>query len=67
LKGKVNINELEIKSQKSNDRNYYTSINKFKNGFKPRTNLIQDENCDMVAYTSNHSILNMWKNHSVGF
>jgi hypothetical protein len=52
-------------SQKNNVRKYYTSINKLKNGCKPRTNLIKDENCDKVAYT--YSVLNMWKNHSVGF
>ena len=36
-------------------------INKFKKGYQPRTNRVQDEKGDLV--TDCHSILARWRNH----
>jgi hypothetical protein len=41
-------------------RNLYTGINKFKEGYQPRNNIIKVENGNLIA--DFHSILNMWKN-----
>jgi len=30
-------------------------------GYQPRTNLVQDENCDLPV--GSHNILNRWKNY----
>jgi len=39
----------------------YRGINEFKKGYQPRTNLVKDENGDLLA--DSHSILNRWKNY----
>jgi hypothetical protein len=36
-------------------------MNEFKRGYKPRNNLLKDENDDLLA--DSHSILNRWKNY----
>jgi hypothetical protein len=36
-------------------------INCFKRGYKPRSNLVKDENGDLLA--DSHNILNRWKNY----
>ena len=48
--------------QNKNIRGMYNSINKFKKGYQPRNNFVQDEKCDLVADPC--SILNKWKQHS---
>jgi hypothetical protein len=44
-----------------NIRDLYRGINKFKRGYKPRSNLVKDENGDLLA--DSHNILNGWKNY----
>jgi len=39
----------------------YRGINEFKKGYQPRTNIVKDENGDLIA--DSHSILNRWKNY----
>jgi hypothetical protein len=39
---KDKINELESNSKNKNIRNQYRGINEFKNGYRPRTNLVND-------------------------
>jgi hypothetical protein len=36
-------------------------INEFKKGYQPRSNLVKDENGDLLA--DSHNILNRWKNY----
>jgi hypothetical protein len=42
-----------------NIRDLYRGINEFKGGYKPRNNLVKDENGDLLA--DSHNILNRWK------
>jgi hypothetical protein len=58
LKGK--INELETDNKKKNIRDLYRGINEFKKGYKPRINIIKDENGNLLADPQN--VLNSWKN-----
>jgi hypothetical protein len=41
--------------------NLYRGINDFKRGYQPRSNLVKDENGDLLA--DSHNILNRWKNY----
>jgi hypothetical protein len=41
---KCKINELEPYGKNKNIRDLYRGINEFKNGYKPRSNLVTDEN-----------------------
>jgi hypothetical protein len=47
LKGK--INELETNNKNKNIRDLYRGINEFKKGYQPRTNIIKDENGNLLA------------------
>jgi hypothetical protein len=38
----------------------YRGIGEFKRGYQPRSNLVKDENGDLLA--DPHNILNRWKN-----
>jgi hypothetical protein len=59
LKGK--INELETNNKiKKNIRDLYRGINEFKKGYRPRINIIRDENGNLIA--DPQSVLNRWKN-----
>jgi hypothetical protein len=58
LKGK--INELESNSKNKNIRDLYRGINDFKKGYQPRTNLVKDDKCELLA--DPHKIVNMWMN-----
>jgi hypothetical protein len=58
---KAEINELERNSKNKNIRDLYGGINDFKRGYQPRTNVVKDENGDLVA--DSHSILARWRNH----
>jgi hypothetical protein len=42
-------------------RDLYGGINEFKMGYRPRNNLVKDENDDLLA--ESHNILNRWKNY----
>jgi hypothetical protein len=58
---KDKINELPMNSNKKNIRDLYRGINKFKKGYQPRNNYVNDENGDLLA--DFHNILNRWKNY----
>jgi hypothetical protein len=47
LKGK--INEVEINNKNKNIRDLYKGISGFKKGYQPRTNIIKDENGNLLA------------------
>jgi C4-type Zn-finger protein len=46
---KSKINELETNSKNKNIRELYRGINDFKKGYQPRTNILKDENGNLVA------------------
>ncbi|PNF41580.1 hypothetical protein B7P43_G12088 [Cryptotermes secundus] len=54
LKGK--IDELAMNSKNKNIRDLYRGINDFKRGYQPSSNLVKDENGDLLA--DSHNILN---------
>jgi hypothetical protein len=58
---KNKINELETDSKNKYIRQLYRSTNEFKKGDQPRTNMVKEENVDLLAHS--HSILNRWKNY----
>jgi hypothetical protein len=39
----------------------FSSLNYFKRGYQPRSNLVKDENGDLLA--DSHKILNKWNNY----
>jgi hypothetical protein len=54
-------NELARNGRNKNIRDLYRGMNEFKKGYQPRTNLVKDENDDLLA--DSHNILNRWKNY----
>jgi hypothetical protein len=56
---KDKITELAKHSKKKNNRDLYRGIKGFKKGYQPRTNLVKDENGDVLA--DSHNILNRCK------
>jgi hypothetical protein len=58
---KDKINELESDSKNKNIRGLYRSINEFKKGYQPRTNLVKDEKGDLLA--DPYNIMNRWMNY----
>jgi hypothetical protein len=56
---KNKINELETNCKKRNIGDLYRGINEFKRGYQSRSNLVKDENGDLLADSRN--ILNKWK------
>jgi hypothetical protein len=58
---KDKVNELATNSKNKNIRDLYRGINEFKRGYQLRTNLVKDENGDLLA--NFHNILNRWKNY----
>jgi hypothetical protein len=58
---KEKIDELATNSNSKNIRDLYRGENDFKRGNKPRSNLVKDENGDLLA--DSHNILNRWKNY----
>jgi hypothetical protein len=59
LKGK--INELAMNSKNKNIRDLYRGINEFKKSYQHRSNLVSDENGDLLA--DSNTILNRWKSY----
>jgi hypothetical protein len=57
---KAKIDELDTNSKTKIIRDLYRSVNEFKRGYQPRTNIVNDEKGDLV--TDSHSILARWKN-----
>jgi hypothetical protein len=55
---KDKINELARNSKNKNIRGLYRGRNEFRKGYKPRSNLVKDENGDLA---DSHYILNRWK------
>jgi hypothetical protein len=55
------MNELATNSENKNIRDLYRGINEYKRGCHPRSNLVKDENGDLL--TDSHIILNRWKNY----
>jgi hypothetical protein len=53
---KDKINELVTDSKNKNIRGLYRGINEFKRSYQPRSNLLNIENVDLLAYS--HNILN---------
>jgi hypothetical protein len=53
-------NELGTNSKNKNIRSLYRGTNEFKMGYQPRTNLVKDENGDVLA--DSHSILKRLRN-----
>jgi hypothetical protein len=53
---KDKINELATNSVNKNIRDLYRKINEFKRGHQSRSNLVKDENCELLA--DSHNILN---------
>jgi hypothetical protein len=53
------INELETNNKNKNIRDLYRGINEFKKGYKPRINIIKEENGNLLADPQN--VLNRWK------
>ncbi|PNF41987.1 ELAV-like protein 4 [Cryptotermes secundus] len=58
---KDKIDELAMNSKNKNIRDLYRRINDFKKGYKPSSNLVKDENGDLLA--DSHNILNRWRNY----
>jgi hypothetical protein len=58
---KAKIDELETNNKIKNIRDLSRSISDFKEDYRPRTDIVQDENGDLVADC--HSILARWRNH----
>ncbi|PNF41609.1 hypothetical protein B7P43_G10463 [Cryptotermes secundus] len=58
---KDKIDDLAMNSKNKNIRDLYRGINDFKRGYQPSSNLVMDENGDLLA--DSHNILNMWKNY----
>jgi hypothetical protein len=52
-----------MNSKNKNIRDLYRGINYFKRGYQPRSNLVKNENGDLLA--DSHNILNRWKNYRV--
>jgi hypothetical protein len=50
---------LATNSKNKNIRDLYRGINGFKRGYQPRSNLVKDRKCDLLADSDN--ILNRWK------
>jgi hypothetical protein len=51
-----------VNSKNRNFRDLYRGTNEFNKGYQPRSNLVKNENGDLLADI--HSILNTWKNIS---
>ncbi|PNF30898.1 hypothetical protein B7P43_G05207 [Cryptotermes secundus] len=58
---KDKIDELAMNSKNKNIRDLYRGINDFKRGYQPSSNLVKDENGDLLA--DSHNILNRWRNY----
>jgi hypothetical protein len=50
-----------VNSKNKNIRELYRGINEFKRGYQPRSNLVRDENGDLLAESNN--TVNRWKSY----
>jgi hypothetical protein len=53
--------ELATNSKNKNIRDLYGRKNEFRMGYKPKSNLVGDENSDLLSDC--HTILNRWKKY----
>ena len=58
---KAKIEDLETNSKIKNIRGLYRGINIFKKGYQPRTNVVKDEKCGLVADC--YSIVARWRDY----
>jgi hypothetical protein len=58
---KNKIIELATSSKNKNIRDLYKGTSEFKKCYQPRTNMVKEENGDLLA--DSHSILNRWTNY----
>ncbi|PNF34871.1 hypothetical protein B7P43_G03116 [Cryptotermes secundus] len=58
---KDKIDDLAMNNNNKNIRDLYRGINDFKRGYQPSSNLVKDENGDLLA--DSHNILNRWRNY----
>jgi hypothetical protein len=58
---KDKLNELAMNSKNKNIRDLYKGINEFKRGYQPRSDLVKDENSDLLA--DSHNSVNRWKSY----
>jgi hypothetical protein len=56
---KDTINELATNSKNKDIRDLYRGINEIKKGYQPRSNLVKDENGDLLA--DSNTTINRWK------
>jgi hypothetical protein len=52
---KDKIYELATNIKNKNIRDLYRGINEFKRGYQPRSNLVKDENGDLLAHSPQYS------------
>jgi hypothetical protein len=52
---------MNSKNKNMNIRNRYRGINEFKRGYQPRSNLVKDDNGDLL--TVSNAIVNRWKSY----
>jgi hypothetical protein len=55
------INELVMNSERNHIRDLYRGISEFKRGYQPRSNLVMDENGDLLA--DSNTVVNRWKSY----
>jgi hypothetical protein len=55
------VNDFYVPALIPRIRNVYRDRHEFKNGKQPSTNLVGEENGDLLA--NSHNILNSWKNY----
>jgi hypothetical protein len=56
---KEKINKLETNNKTKNIRDLYRGINAFRKGYRPRINIVKNENANLLA--DPHSVLSKWK------
>jgi hypothetical protein len=54
-----------MNSKNKNIRHCYREINEFKRGYLPRSNLVKDENGDLL--TDSNTILDGWKSYFISY
>jgi hypothetical protein len=57
---KDKVNDLAMNSKNKNFKDLYRRINGFKRSYQPRSNLVKDENGDLLA---DFHVLSRWKNY----
>jgi hypothetical protein len=58
---KTKLTKSRENSNNKNIRDLYNGINEFKRGYQRRSNLVNDEDRELL--TNSHNILNRWNNY----